>query len=726
MKVFASLLLLLPLSSGLPAAEKPRLENQGLRLEVDPSDASAHLLDKRTGAEWNLGAPRLVMKDKSTLPVRIAGAVTARSGTLSYRTDKGMQFQFKLAANPPAVDYSFDQPAADVAEVLLLDKSLTIEPGADNYFAIPNRLGILVPVEGDKPYTRRFPGYSGSGYSMAMFGVVNKGSALLATWEDPYTVMVADYTVEPQRRLAMTLDLQRTARWVRLQPLGHGGYVEVSKAYRPIAKQRGYLKTLAEKMRENPNVARFFGAADFKPFAFTRSVANTRRNTTGQDRLNIGFTFEECADLAEHFAKDLGIDRALLVLNGWINGGYDNRHPDVLPAAPEIGGDQGLIEASRRVHALGKGWVFGLHDNYQDFYKNAASWNEDYIMKNPDGSLHAGGEWAGGQAYLICSRKSVELASRPQQNVPMVKKLFDPEVYFSDTVFAAPLYECFDPKHPLTLVDDLHYKQQLCDYLRKQVGLFGSEEGREWGVPHADYFEGLMSHKTGYNRTGIAAADIVIPMFEIVYGDAISIYAHQSDRPRIDNPSYILDHILYAEMPVYQYGNHHYWTNPAPPQGSQGQPLQESRMVFTKGGRFSNLTDQFIKNTYEVLSPLGRTTALWPMTDHHFVTADRKVESTRFGADTNITVNYGNGDYTAAHAVLPQWGFVIESPTLVAFYARSYGGVKYAEPALFVIRSLDGKPLSSSRQVRIYHGFGDNRVEFRGKVLEVDTEKVIS
>src|ERR1035437_11016403 len=106
MRVFASVLLLLPLSTSLPAAEKPRLENQGLRLEVDPSDASAHLLDKRTGAEWNLGAPRLVMKDKSTLPVRIAGAVTARSGTLSYRTDKGMQFQFKLAANPPAVDYS--------------------------------------------------------------------------------------------------------------------------------------------------------------------------------------------------------------------------------------------------------------------------------------------------------------------------------------------------------------------------------------------------------------------------------------------------------------------------------------------------------------------------------------------------------------------------------------------------------------------------------------------
>jgi len=344
-------------------------------------------------------------------------------------------------------------------------------------------------------------------------------------------------------------------------------------------------------------------------------------------------------------------------------------------------------------------------------------------MKNPDGSLHAGGVWAGGLAYLICSRKSVELASRPM-NVPRVKELFAPDLYFSDTIFASPLYECFDPKHPLTLADDLRYKTALCDYLRKQVGLFGSEEGREWGVPHADYFEGLMSHKTHYNQPN--NTDIVVPLFEIVYGDAISIYAHQSDRPRVDNPSYILDHVLYAEMPVYEFGDHHYWTgsDPGSDPAPQQRNLDRSRMVFARGGRF-NLTDQFIKNTYEVLSPLCRDTALLPMTDHRFVTADRKVESTRFGNDTNITVNYGEADYATPHAVLPQWGFLIESPALVAFYARSYGGLQYAEPALFVIRSLDGKPLATSHQVRIYHGFGDSRVEFLGQSLEVATEKLI-
>ncbi len=721
MRLIVSLVLLVPLSVSLTAGERPKLEGRGIRLEVDPSDGSASLLDERTGVEWNLGAPRLVMKDKHTVPIRIAGSVAVTGGVLSYHTGQGIDFQFTMAANPAAIDYSFSQPPNDVTDVLLLDRSLAIEPGADSYFAIPNRMGILLPVEGDEPYTRQFTAYSFNGYSMAMFGVVKNGSALLAAWKDPYTVPAVDYTVTPRRRLSMTVSLRRSARSLHLEPLGPGGYVEICKAYRPIARQHGYLETLAEKMKEKPEVARFFGAADFKPRVFIRFAPNTRYNRSDKERVNISFTFEESADLAEHFARDLGIDRALFVLSGWIHGSYDNGHPDILPAASEIGGNRGLIEASQRIHRLGKGWVFGLHDNYQDFYRDAKSWNEDYIMKNPDGSLHAGGEWAGGQAYLICSRKSVELASRPQ-NVPMVKKLFDPDVYFSDTIFAAPLYECFDPRHPLTLADDIRYKQQLCDYLRKQVGLFGSEEGREWGVPHADYMEGLMSQKSG--QGGAANKDIVIPMFELVYADSISLYTHQDDHARPDNPGYILAHVLYAEMPVYGFGDHRYWTKPATP-ASAAPPWRDPRMVFAQGNRFSNPTDQFIKNTYEVLSPLGRVTALLQMTDHRFLTADRKVESTRFGTGTNITVNYGENDYRTMHAVLPPWGFVIESPTLVAFYARSYGGVKYADPALFVIRSMDGRPLTSSRQVRIYHGFGDNRVEFRRKVVEVDTEKVI-
>jgi hypothetical protein len=687
MKPFILFLSLVPLAAGAT------LENRGLKLKIQP-DASATLLDKASGVTWRLQPPLLVLKDKHPLPARPSAAPSLSGSSISFSADPGVGFRVSLIASPPAIEYSFE-PHADVQEVVLLNRSLVLEPGERNYYAAPHRLGILLPVEGEKPYTRRMPAYdTGRGYSMAMFGAVKEGSALLVSWQDPYTDILVEYTASPRRQLSAGFALRRSARSVRLQPLGKGGYVEIAKAYRTIARERGLLKTLPDKARENPDVLRFLGSADIKPFAFVRYSPSTRWNKENKERLAVNFTFEECAQLAEHYKNDLGMERGLLVLNGWINGGYDNRHPDILPAAPEIGGDEGLVNCSRRVRALGKGWIFGLHDNYQDFYKDSPSWDDTYIMKHPDGSLRQGGVWAGGLAYLICSRRSVELAARPQ-NVPRVKQLCSPDLYFSDTVFAAPLYECADPSHPLTLVDDLRHKQQLCDYLRKQVGMFGSEEGREWGVPHSDYFEGLMGHRTRFQRS--SDNDIVIPLFKLVFNDAIPLYSHQSDRPKPDNPVYILDHILYAAMPVYYFPNHRYWLDPA--QDFRPGADSAARMVFARGGRF-NLVDQFIKNTYEVLSPLNRIAGVLPMTDHRYLTLDRKVETARFGSDVQVTVNYGDAEYSMTTAVLPQYGFLIESPKLVAFYAAGYRGVKYSEATLYVTHTLDGKPHS-------YRPFGD-------------------
>ena len=79
-------------------------------------------------------------------------------------------------------------------------------------------------------------------------------------------------------------------------------------------------------------------------------------------------------------------------MGGWIRRGYDNQHPDILPAAPECGGNEAFADCARRVRRLG--YLFCLHDNYQDMYRDAPSWDENFLMKNPDGSLTRGGHWA--------------------------------------------------------------------------------------------------------------------------------------------------------------------------------------------------------------------------------------------------------------------------------------------------------------------------------------------
>src|SRR4029077_18710515 len=182
------------------------------------------------------------------------------------------------------------------------------------------------------------------------------------------------------------------------------------------------------------------------------------------------------------------LGRVLFTIGGWIRRGYDNQHPDILPAAPECGGDQAFADCARRV--MNQGYLFCLHDNYQDIYRDSPSWNERFIMKTRDGKLARGGHWAGGMAFLTCSKMALELAERPQ-NLPAVKKLSNANAYFIDTTYAAGLQECFDPAHPLTRRDDLKWKQALSDYSRDVFGVFGSECGREWAIPHSDFFEGL-------------------------------------------------------------------------------------------------------------------------------------------------------------------------------------------------------------------------------------------
>jgi len=486
--------------------------------------------------------------------------------------------------------------------------------------------------------------------------------------------------------------------------------VEIAKAYRPIARQRGLIKLMSERVRENPAIEKLIGAADIKPFVFVRHAR--------QNRNEINFTFDEAAALAEHMHRDLGMDRAMLVLAGWNRRGYDNQHPDILPAAPELGGNQALEDCSRRTKSLG--WLFGLHDNYQDLYRDAPSWSEEHIIKNADGSMMKGGVWAGGQCYIVCSRKGLDFAMRPQ-NLPKIRELFAPTAYFIDCTTANRLKVCYDPNHRTTKADDILYRQKLADFARNQFGVFGSEEGYEWAVPHAEYFEGLLSHKTGFSIP--SAEGVVIPVFELVYGDSIPLYAHQGDRPAPDNAPYILAHILYAEMPVYQFGNHRYWTDPA--QEFKPKAGAEERLLFARGNRFG-LTDQFIKNTYEVLSPLSRVTAYLPMTGHRFLTPDRSVEATRFGDDVEITVNYGERAYETKDATLPRYGFLVRSPGLIAFCATRFAGFSYAEPTLIVLRSLDDQPLSTSSRVRAYRGFGGKQVAWRNGQITLETERILT
>ena len=479
-------------------------------------------------------------------------------------------------------------------------------------------------------------------------------------------------------------------------------------------------------------------------------------------------------------------------------------------------------------------------------YEDAPSWGQPWLNKDARGVAKQGGNWAGGQAWQVCAVKQVELAARPDTNLPKIAELFGPSIYFIDTVFAWGLVTCEDPAHAMTRLDDLRWKTKLCLLAKQHFGLFGSEEGREWAVPCADYLEGIFSHQTA------AKPGSVIPLFPLVYSDCVQIMTHQGDRIGPGDEKKVADHVLFAEMPLPSFGSHRYWTQPVEPAvpvvplaprvkdlgqrkfeitycwkveqpisadyavfvhfthaaatrpdgiayqhdhqpqvpTSRWQPgvvedgpytievseqfdgpaeigigwLRNGQRVALASGAHEGLrygvgtivvapqgiefrpsqplpptqfwsrgdggwgehlcpVDRVIKNTWEILSPLNLITAETPLTSHEFLSADRLVQRTRFG-DLTITVAYEK-PAKIGDQIVPAHGFVIESPRFVAFCATRYNGIDYPTPALFTARSLDGRPLAESGQVRIYHGFGDRRIRLSGREFEVVREEIV-
>jgi hypothetical protein len=471
-----------------------------------------------------------------------------------------------------------------------LASALEVNDSGSGYIVVPSREGLLIPANSGLSFNHRFDTYTYEGCHMEMLGLVQRGGALLVSWEDPYVAADLKSTVSSsgsaadRQRVTASLTLSKSAKSFQLHFLGQGDYVNIAKAYRDIAKDRGLLVTWDQKLKTNPERAKLFGAANIKVW----SVLDRRMNeeSTKEESIRVNWTFDEAAQVAEHLKKDLQLDRVLFTVGGWIHRGYDNQHPDILPTAPECGGDVAFCDCARRV--MKQGYLFCLHDNYQDIYRDSPSWNERFVMKTADGKLARGGHWAGGLAFLTCSKMALELAERPQ-NLAAVKNLSNANAYFIDTTYAAGLQECFDPAHPLTRNDDIKWKQALSDYAREVFGVFGSECGREWAVPHSDFFEGLTG-VSGHDYHDASLPDklgaTVVPLFDLVYRDCIAMYGKYGYDPDVA-ARYVLHHIsLGRPLNYHSIPDHLYWKKAGPEEESLAIYPRIAELTCTGQGQF--------------------------------------------------------------------------------------------------------------------------------------------
>lgn len=549
------LMVMVAASLGVPTmhAETVKLVGDGLVVEVETTTGRWALEDTRSGVRWpsqGTASPGSAQAFADGFARHEVGTDAAgRPVRLQLTAATGMQVAFALVNEGRSLELAY--AGEGLGDLRVFGDALDLTDADGGYAVLPTREGLLIRADSGREFQRTFGTSDYEGCHMNMVGLVKQGSALVLDWDDAYvfpelrSALVQEGGIK--QRITTSVVLRRSARAIRITPLGKGDWNTVAAGYRRLAAAKGFAITLAEKTRREPHAGLLPGAANVK--LWTCLARRMNEDSTAEESVKVRWTFDQAARIAEHLRHDLGIGECLFTIGGWTEGGYDCRHPDALPANPECGGNEALADAVKRIQALG--YVAAFHDNYQDMYADAKSWNPDYIEKDSKGNLLKGGRWLGGRAYMVCAPKQLELAQRPQ-NLPEIKRLFDPWCYFIDTTFAVGPRECHDPNHPLDRNSDILWKSRLSAYSREVFGLFGSECGREWALPHSDWFEGLVgvSGRYFHNLDPETLGATVIPFWEMVYHDCIVAhgkYGYAAEQAA----EYVVHHALSARTLHY-------------------------------------------------------------------------------------------------------------------------------------------------------------------------------
>lgn len=618
------------------AGDRWVVENSELRVTLDPASAAISVLDKASRFVW-------------TQPPEARPAFRTVKALRGAERGVGFDAEFAAAGKTYALSLKLTLPErgadlkieADMADrgagfenVSFLQPFLLDSPaGAIVVASYAN--GHIFPVD-LKPFPRKRMNLTNM--DMPWIGVCDlqkgHGYALIAETPDDGYFDVASFDREGRSISAPRLvwgASMRTFRYprralYRFSP--RGGYVALAKSYRAYAEAQGLIVPFTEKLKKNPNIARAFGAPDVwgrSSLAFAREA-----KAAGVEKMLVHGTAPQ-AEL--NAVNELG----------YLTSRYDC-YQDVMPVK-----DESEIDSGRE-------------------------WVPDNVVLRADGTrMPAWLTWDKKQFMKRCPTFWLRTAQR------VIPKDLAQHPYlgrFIDVTTAEALYECYDPKHPLTTTEKRGRGVELLGYVRSLGLVTGGEHGRWWAVPYLDYIEGMMSGGstswpsgylkrpkskdepfTGpdgrsypkweeYEKWGIGH-EFRVPLWELVFHDCIIstwYWGDSSDFLLVAAPEVTAKkdafNILYGTMPMM-------WAN------DEGSWVKDREMFL---------------RTYRNTSKIHEALATAEMLSHEFVTPDRAVQRTRFSNGTEVVVNFGGEPYEARVGgklhLLPRNGFAVKGPRI--------------------------------------------------------------
>jgi hypothetical protein len=390
----------------------------------------------------------------------------------------------------------------------------------------------------------------------------------------------------------------RYMRRVRLIFEADQDYVSFAKRYRQYVQEQGRFVSLREKLVRTPRLASVIGSPVIHTSGLYHNVAAS--NYYNHETLEANHALRSFDTVAADLKglHERGIERAYVHLDGWGFYGYDSGHPDVLPPGAEQGGWEGLKALANTCHELG--WIFAIHDNYRDFYLNAASYDTALSKQDPGGDLEEHSIWCGGPQTILSAVWAPGYVRRNHDLFAVNGVQLDGA--YLDVFSIVPLEESYQDIYPMTRSDCAVYRKQCLDLLRARGDVVSSEEPVDEFLPNLD----LVHHAPWF--TFNEKPGIPIPLFSLVYHDAILVPWTMSEAGGWgirDEDAGRLHCLLNAGLPYLDPGA-------SPEQIIQVQEAAE----------------------------LAKRLAHEPMTNHEFVEGNLRRQRTTFGDGTQILVDF--------------------------------------------------------------------------------------
>lgn len=606
----------------MPAKTPLILENRCLRVKLDRRDLAAHVTVKSTGETLRMAKAQ---KDDVMLASPGGGVWKSFAGAVEgIRQVAGLAFVARLPSLGLAVtvrledsDVVFEVAPEGMAgrrrpREVLYPRHFLLPARAGAYATFPFGQGSIIPAEWDGAFHHR------EGYAEAVanwLGGYTGQTGYCGIAETPHDLYQAvDHRPGQPASVFFhwlgSLGELRYARRARFRFEKGLDYVRQAKLYRRHCRDIGWFRSMADKAAENPNVRRLVGA----PIVCV-PICNRRERTMEYTAT----PFADAAGYVERFREASGIKNALVHVDGWGYWGYDAMHPDVLPPNSECGGAAGLAEMARRVKAAG--YLFGLHDQYIDFYAHAPSYDERLGIVLEDGRPARVNRWCGGLCGHLCYTQIPKYVERNYfrgvhrsypiyHNSASIWQIAAPTASYLDC-FCRGGVECWSTDHPMTRTEGRQVHNEVFQLVRNgadgQRVVLSVEHPRDYSIPYLDFGWGISHLATDVpNVEGKMQTQVVgtpVPLWHLAFHDALCLPSGGD----------LVEALLYAQAPYF-------WL--------RGQAVSAPEIRQKK-----------------VLLDLHEEAAFAEMTDHAILSADGTAQKCTYAGGLEVEVNKRTGTY---------------------------------------------------------------------------------